>query len=126
MTEIDRIAPVLPVRDVAAALDRFKALGFEVLPYADGWEYGFATRDGAQLHVALVSELDPSSSNVSVYLYVNDADALVAEWRAAGVAGRFHDPVDTDYGLREGAYVDPDGNLFRFGSPLSGQAEARG
>jgi len=25
-------------------------------------------------------------------------------------------PVDTDYGPVEGAYVDPDGNLLRFGS----------
>jgi hypothetical protein len=27
-------------------------------------------------------------------------------------------PVDTDHGIREGAHVDPDGNLLRFGSPL--------
>ena len=27
-------------------------------------------------------------------------------------------PVDTDYGLREFALVDPDGNLLRIGSPL--------
>jgi hypothetical protein len=26
--------------------------------------------------------------------------------------------VDTDYGIREGGHVDPDGNLLRFGSPL--------
>jgi hypothetical protein len=27
-------------------------------------------------------------------------------------------PVDTDYGLREFAVVDPSGNLVRVGSPL--------
>jgi hypothetical protein len=29
-----------------------------------------------------------------------------------------HEPVDTDYGLREFAHVDPDGNLLRVGSPM--------
>jgi hypothetical protein len=52
-----------------------------------------------------------------VYLYVSDADALYAQWRLARVAGRLVAPVDTDYGLREGAHVDRDGNLLRFGSP---------
>jgi hypothetical protein len=28
-------------------------------------------------------------------------------------------PVDTDYGLREGWHIDPDGNLLRFGSPIA-------
>lgn len=44
--------------------------------------------------------------------------ALHAEWATADVEGRLHAPTDTDYGLREGAYVDPDGNLLRYGSPL--------
>jgi hypothetical protein len=33
--------------------------------------------------------------------------------------GPVRDPQDTEYGLRAGAYVDPDGNLLRFGSPLA-------
>ena len=96
MTRFQRIAPVLPVADVAAALER----------------------DGVQMHVIRVDGLDPASSTVSVYLYVDDADALLAEWRATGVDGQFGGSHDTDYGLREGTYVDPDGNLLRFGSPL--------
>ena len=44
--------------------------------------------------------------------------ALATEWSASGAEGRFVDPVDTDYGLREGAHIDPDGNLLRYGSPL--------
>jgi uncharacterized glyoxalase superfamily protein PhnB len=53
-----------------------------------------------------------------VYLYVEDADALYAEWRAAGVQGQFFEPHDTEYGLREGAHIDRDGNLLKFGSRL--------
>ena len=118
MAEIDRLAAVLPVRDVAAALARFEALGFAVERFGDGTEYGFATRGGARFHVALVPDFDPRGNLMAVYLYVDDADALVEEWRAVGAEGDLRDPVDTDYGLREGAYIDPDGNLLRFGSPL--------
>jgi hypothetical protein len=43
---------------------------------------------------------------------------IVKRWRSAGVSGQFFEPRDTDYGLREGAHVDRDGNLIRFGSRL--------
>ena len=55
---------------------------------------------------------------------VDDADALHDEWHAVGVprdpatGSRLVPPVDTDYGLREFALVDPSGNLVRVGSPL--------
>jgi hypothetical protein len=54
---------------------------------------------------------------------VDDADALHAEVRRLGLPGEGIPrlpgaPVDTDYGLREFALVDPDGNLIRIGSQL--------
>ena len=119
MTRLERIAPVLPVSSVAEALAGYAKLGFRAREYvAAADDYGFLDRDGVQLHVCRVDDLDPTTSTVAVYLYVDDADALLAEWRASGAAGRFHDTEDTPYGLREGAYVDPDGNLIRFGSEL--------
>jgi hypothetical protein len=54
-----------------------------------------------------------------VYFYIDDADALYAEWQAANVPGRLIAPEDTEYGLREMALGDPDGNLLRLGSELS-------
>lgn len=30
--------------------------------------------------------------------------------------GTDFEPVDTDYGTREGAHIDPGGNLLRYGS----------
>ncbi len=110
---------MLPVRDVGRALARYAALGFTAEVYgADEDQYGFLERDGVHLHVSRVEGLAPATNTLAVYLYVDDADALLAEWRAAGVDGRFGDPDDTEYGLREGHYLDPDGNLFRVGSPL--------
>lgn len=39
-------------------------------------------------------------------------------WQAwsAVTGGRDVAPVDTEYGLSEGAHLDPDGNLLKYGS----------
>lgn len=112
-------APVLATTDVVASLERYRALGFMVSAHGDGHEYGFLRRGEAWLHVSYVPDVDPGTNAVSAYLYCDDADALFAEWSSSGVPGRHVAPMDTDYGLREGAYVDPDGNLLRYGSPLA-------
>jgi catechol 2,3-dioxygenase-like lactoylglutathione lyase family enzyme len=109
-------ATILPVRDLQAALDHYRALGFRVSPYDDG--YGYAVRGAADLHLAVRRGLDPRQNVSAMYLYVDDAEALFAEWRAAGVQGQFFEPHDTEYGLREGAHIDRDGNLLKFGSRL--------
>ena len=75
-------------------------------------------RDGVEFHLAQVNDLKPKRNMSAVYLYVDDADALYAEWSEAGIDGHFHEPRDTTYGLREGACLDRDANLIRFGSPL--------
>lgn len=103
--------------DLHRSIDHYRSLGFEVTELAD--EYATATRDGAALHLSLTPGLDPASGAGCVYLYVDDADQLAAEWGTLP-AGRTVAPVDTDYGLREGAHVDPDNNLLRFGSFIAG------
>lgn len=110
------MATVLPVRDLDTALDHYRRLGFRVSPYDGG--YGYAVRDGADFHLSVHRDLVPSRNASAAYLYVDDADALYAEWRAAGVDGQFFEPHDTEYGLREAAHIDQDGNLVRFGSWL--------
>lgn len=117
------VSPVLPVRSVPTALAHYAKLGFKTHAYRDPGStadppYGFASWGGVELHFSRVRDLDPRANTSACYLYVDDADALSAEWRAAGVQGRFTDPEDTPYELREFAHVDPDGNLLRVGSPL--------
>jgi hypothetical protein len=75
-------------------------------------------RGAADLHLALRPDLDPLQNASAVYLHLDDADALFAGWRAAGVEGQFFAPYDTEYGLREGTHIDRDANLLRFGSSL--------
>ncbi len=119
-TRLTRLAPILPVRDLPRALEHYRLLGFSVSAYSGGG-YGYGERDGLNVHFAVVSALDPETTTSAVYLYVEDADALYAEWRSSGVSGQFFEPRDTDYGLRECAHIDLDGNLLRFGSPLEAE-----
>ena len=114
--ELRRFSPIFPVRDLAAALAHYAALGFRTIAYEEGDEYGFAMRDGVDLHLA--AHPGPDLHPAAAYLYVRDADALYEEWTRPGVAGHTHPVGATAYKLREGSHVDPDGNLIRFGSPM--------
>ncbi|MBU2665129.1 VOC family protein [Actinoplanes bogorensis] len=113
----DSVAPILPVRDLDAALDRYRDLGFTAHAYEGPQRYGFVERDGVALHLTESPGHDPATTDTAVYLYVGDADAVYAEW--AGATGHLHQPRDTPWGLREFSYVDPDGTLHRVGSWLA-------
>ena len=117
--EFASVAPVLPTANLDAAVEHYRALGFEVHHYEGDARYGFAHRGAVQLHLAESAGVDPVTTTSAAYLYVDDARALHAPWVNAGVPGRFREPEDTEYGLCEGAHIDPDGNLLRYGSPLA-------
>ena len=114
MVTLRSIAPILPTDDLAAMQRHYELLGFTVRVHQGG--YGTASRDGLNIHFHLVSEHDPSTGGGAVYLGVDDAAALQAEWRSVGV-GQTGDLFDPGFGVWEGAHTDPDGNLIRFGSP---------
>jgi catechol 2,3-dioxygenase-like lactoylglutathione lyase family enzyme len=109
-----RASPIFPVADLPRALEHYAALGCLISSHDEG--YGFAARGGLELHLVVVPPDDPRGGPATAYLHVPDADALAAEWAHVERTGQ---PVDTDYGLREGWHIDPDGNLLRFGSPLA-------
>lgn len=116
-----RVAPIIPVVDLDAALERYRRLGFSAHRYEGPDRYGFVDRDSISLHLTEWPDHDPLTTASSVYFYVSDADALYAQWTAQDVGGHFHEPEDTAYGLREFAYVDPDGTLHRVGSGSDAQ-----
>jgi catechol 2,3-dioxygenase-like lactoylglutathione lyase family enzyme len=115
---MQRFAPAFPVSNLAASLAHYASLGFKTSEYTgDGAAggYGFARRDHVELHLATVP-IGRTSSPATAYLFVDDADRLAAEWRAAGADVR--SPEDTPWGKHEGVMIDPDGNIIRFGSPM--------
>ena len=109
-------ATILPVNDLEAAVDRYRRLGFEVERYGKGG-YAFCNRGNVWFHLS-EGTVDPATSTTMVYLYVDDPEALYAEWQ--DVEGRHAAPEVKEWGVREGAYVDPDGNLLRYGVRLEG------
>jgi predicted enzyme related to lactoylglutathione lyase len=97
-----------------AMRDHYQRLGFTVTMHHGG--YATAGRDGINLHFHLVPDLVPGATG-AVYLSVDDADALHAEWAGSGV-GETSDLFDPGFGVWEAVHTDPDGNLIRFGSPV--------
>jgi hypothetical protein len=116
--QFQKVAPVVNVLDLDAALDRYRRLGFTVQHYEGDARYGFVNRGDVSLHLCEWHEHDPRRTASVVYISASDADAVHAEWSQAAVEGRFSDPFDTEYGIREFGFVDPDGTLHRVGSFL--------
>jgi hypothetical protein len=121
----ERAVPILPSANLQATLVFYERLGFENrgAPLEE-WDYLIIGRGAIELHFYSLPEVDPLTTNFSCYLFVDDAQALHDEWEQIGVetdvatGSRLVAPMDTDYGMREFALVDPSGNLVRVGSGL--------
>lgn len=121
----EHAVPILPGRDLRETLEFYERLGFENRGAAapEEWHYLIVGRGDVVLHFAAMPDVDPLTTAAMAYVYVDDVDAVHAAWRDVvrpdpTTGSRLVAPVDTDYGLREMAVVDPSGNLVRVGSPL--------
>jgi hypothetical protein len=116
----DRVAgfrPCFPVTDMRASLAHYEQLGFEVMRYESGAEWGWARFGTAELHLYVKKDHDHARTAAAADLTVEDCETLARQWSATGVPGT-SDPYDTAYGMREAVHVDLDNNLIRIGSPL--------
>ena len=115
-----RVAPGVFVRDIARACVFYReVLGFEKT-FENGDPVGFVIleKDRAELHLSLVADHEPSTTNVA-HLMVDDVDALHEVCVAAGVE-IIKSLTDKDYGLRAFVFADPDGNRIDVGQPIDG------
>jgi catechol 2,3-dioxygenase-like lactoylglutathione lyase family enzyme len=133
MASLSQTIPAMPVRDAAAAADFYRdRLGFQVLHQDEG--FAVLGRDDAQVHLwqagdeswrerVALRETPVSSGaesfiagTASCRIKVEGVDDLYEELSAKDV---LH-PVsregvsETDYGTREFATLDQDGNLISF------------
>lgn len=119
----EQIAPVFPVLDLDRSVKHYSALGFEVSVYAGDEDYAYAKLGNVRIHLWQAPEIDPETNFSAAFIAVDDADLLASQWKAVSDAAEARCPtslpVDTEYGLREGAHVDPDGNLMRFAHKLA-------
>jgi catechol 2,3-dioxygenase-like lactoylglutathione lyase family enzyme len=111
--------PILPARDLDATMSFYERLGFR---QAGRWpDYLIVVRDELELHFFSCPDINPATSIAGCYLRVRDADAFHAVFASAGLSewGTGFPCVSeveaTDYGMREFAATDPDGNLMRIG-----------
>ena len=111
MTRVLAVEPIFAVSDLPRAVEHYKRLGFQISHYDEG--YAFAQRQGVNLHLDKTDSPPPGGG--LLYLHVEDADSLAAEWRAAGA--EVEEPQDFPWGKHEGTHTDADGNTIRFGSP---------
>lgn len=113
--------PVLATADMAASRRFYKAAGFEVDAYDDG--YAFVTHGGSDvLHLAASDVVDPSRNDAAIYINTPEADAWHAEWAAAGL--HVGELVDQPWGMREFEARDPSGNTLRIGRNLPSDDES--
>ena len=108
---------MFPTTDLDRWSAHYRALGFEVEAHDN--TYAFAKLDNIALHVGVTPDHDPLRTAGCAYLAVDDADALYRRWSTTSHGGRDVAPVATEYGTREGAHIDPDNNLLRYGTPTS-------
>lgn len=119
-------APVLLVRDVVAAANHYRdALGFT---YERFWgeppDFVILKRDGLHLMLtlaprgtAIVPHWQVKSGMWNVYFWVNDVDALFAEFQQRG-AKIDYGLGNKPYGVREFGVQDLDGYDLGFGQVL--------
>jgi catechol 2,3-dioxygenase-like lactoylglutathione lyase family enzyme len=114
-----RIAPILPVHNLARAIDFYRQLGFSARRWQDGDGYAFINRDSLELHLRTAPDLIENQNPCGVYFYLvnGTAAALEAEFRAAG-ANILSPLAPREWQMNEFVLSDPDGNLLRFGESL--------
>jgi len=112
------VKPVLPVPDMAEAVEFYRRLGFEVEQYDEGYAW-VRTCGWEFFHLAHAPTLDPGASVAAAYVHVSDADEWhVAITAAAGDDAAIGGVVDQPWGMREFVVTDPAGNVVRFGRNL--------
>jgi hypothetical protein len=107
--------PIFPTADMASSMAFYRAAGFVVDAYDDG--YAFVIRDGDEvLHLAGVDDLDPERNQAACYLNTARADDWHAAWQAQGLP--VGEIADQPFGMREFVVRDPSGNVLRVGRNL--------
>ena len=126
-SEYPRIFPTFRYRDAPRMIDWLaEGFGFEVkTKYMDGDQVAHAELALGASMIMLGSVRDDAYGRVvgepgsnggkSIYIAIDDADALCERARAAG-ARIIEEPVDRDYGSRDFICADPEGNIWSFGT----------
>jgi len=123
------VHPVLGSTDVAASLDFYRRLGFDVtfVDRAEAPSYAAVSRDAVTLHLQWhEAPMGAEGEDRPTYRFVClEVDELYEAFRMAGVTAEpgpssspYAQPADTPWGTREFHVHDPDRNGLQFYRPL--------
>jgi uncharacterized glyoxalase superfamily protein PhnB len=118
MARLSRIAPELPVADVAAAIEFYEQkLGFRAVMQMPDGEYAIVERDGVAIH--LFQDTTRTRSPVGLHIFTEQLDELEAEFRGRG-ARLSQQIMRKPWGNRDFRVSDDWGNEIKFTEPSSG------
>jgi uncharacterized glyoxalase superfamily protein PhnB len=120
INRFESLVPILRVKSVPAAIDHYVAtLGFQKeWGYEDPPTFACVARDETKLFLSQGEKSAPAS----VYIFVNNVDALYEDYKRRGAG--VHPPKSYPWGMREIEVTDLDGNCLVIGSD-SGQTTPR-
>src|SRR5262245_1138846 len=111
---LSRVTPMQPVRSVAASVEFYRKLGFEVERKNEDWGWAMLRSDECRLMLDQSINGHPGTPRASVlYLYPEDVVEYHRQVRANGL--EVPDLDVTFYGLTEFRIEDPDGNRLWIG-----------
>jgi predicted lactoylglutathione lyase len=118
MVMIENVTPILRVQDLEASRRYYvQALGFSL-----DWDAGEMISVSRDRQSIMLCERDQGPPGVWLWIGVDDADALFAEFSAKGA--RIRSPPQNFSWAYEFQIEDPDGHVLRFGSePKPGPAD---
>jgi catechol 2,3-dioxygenase-like lactoylglutathione lyase family enzyme len=108
--------PTFPVVDMPATVKFYKAAGFDVHAYNDG--FAFVKYENVSVFdLGVNPTIDPKRNGAGCFLIVPNVDAWHSRMTAKDV------PVtsiqDMPWGMREFTLTDPNGNRIRIGSTIA-------
>ncbi len=124
---ITHVAPILLVADIVKATDYYRdQLGFDDIKlYGQPPNFAIISRDDCRIMLARIdnpANILPNwkiqSKTSSVYFWVEDIDALYAEYQASGAIIDYT-LYTTPWGIREFGVQDVDDYDISFGQPVT-------
>ena len=116
---LDRLVPMLSVRDLTRSIEFYLRLGFELEDRNDDWGWAKVRQSRCELMLDLDAADDDgaaASHRSVIYLYPHDIAAYHRQARAGGL--EVPDLSVTFYGMTEFRLDDPDGNHLWVGQEV--------
>jgi catechol 2,3-dioxygenase-like lactoylglutathione lyase family enzyme len=112
--KMNRLTPMLPVKNVPASIEFYRKLGFSVEKRNDDWRWAMLRCDDCRLMVDQSIDAHPGAQrDFVIYLYPDDVAEYHAQARRNGLTVPELDV--TFYGMTEFRIDDPDGNRLWIG-----------